>query len=79
MAATVLNSKQAVEMGVFGVRAFVRSRQMLAGSSDSRRQNKGIASPEYVALRSQFCDLKHWSRCPTLSCMPPPLLHAIAI
>jgi hypothetical protein len=32
MAATVLNSKQAVEMGVFGVRAFVRSRQMPAGN-----------------------------------------------
>jgi hypothetical protein len=31
IAATVLNSKQAVEMGVLVVRVFVGSRQMLAG------------------------------------------------
>ena len=30
MAATVLNSKQAIEMSVFVVRAFVRMREMLA-------------------------------------------------
>ncbi len=32
MAATVLNSEQAVEMSVFIVRAFIRLREMLPGS-----------------------------------------------
>jgi len=32
MAATVLNSKRAVEMSIFVVRAFVRLREMLAGN-----------------------------------------------
>ncbi len=34
MAATVLNSDQAVEMGVFVVRAFVRLRQALAANKE---------------------------------------------
>ncbi len=34
MAATVLNSEQAVEMSVFVVRAFVRLRQMLAANKE---------------------------------------------
>jgi hypothetical protein len=34
MAATVLNSEQAVEMSVFVVRAFVRLREMLAGNKE---------------------------------------------
>jgi len=34
MAATVLNSDQAVEMSVFVVRAFVRLRQMLAANRE---------------------------------------------
>jgi len=48
----------AVEMGVFALRAFVRSCQVLAGSRDFRRQNKGIASREFTALRSQFATSK---------------------
>jgi hypothetical protein len=35
MAATVLNSEQAVRMSVFVVRAFVRLRQVLAANKDS--------------------------------------------
>ena len=34
MAATVLNSEQAVEMSVFVVRAFVRLREMLAANKE---------------------------------------------
>jgi len=34
MAATVLNSEQAVEMSVFVVRAFVRLREILAGNKE---------------------------------------------
>ena len=35
MAATVLNSKRAMEMSVFVVRAFVRMREMLAKTASS--------------------------------------------
>lgn len=38
MAATVLNSKQAVEVGIFVVRAFVRLREMLAGHKKFARR-----------------------------------------
>ena len=45
MAATVLNSKQAIEMSVFVVRAFVRMREMLAQKPSACRQNKRVGSP----------------------------------
>lgn len=38
MAATVLNSPQAVQMSVFVVRAFVRLRQSLAGYTELKRR-----------------------------------------
>ena len=38
MAASVLNSKRAIEMGVFVVRAFVRFRDMLASQTEMLRK-----------------------------------------
>jgi hypothetical protein len=42
MAANVLNSKQAVEMSVFVVRAFLRLRQMLATNREFANQIKEL-------------------------------------
>jgi len=42
MAATVLNSEQAVEMSVFVVRAFVRLREMLAANKELAAQDRRI-------------------------------------
>jgi leucyl aminopeptidase len=42
MAATVLNSEQAVKMSVFVVRAFVRLRQMLAANREFANRIKEL-------------------------------------
>jgi hypothetical protein len=42
MAATVLNSEQAVEMSVFVVRAFVRLRTMLAANKELAGKIEGL-------------------------------------
>src|SRR5437867_3446013 len=42
MAANVLNSPQAVRMSVFVVRAFVKMREMLAGTKELARQLKAL-------------------------------------
>ena len=44
MAATVLNTEQAVRMSVFVVRAFVRMREMLSGTVELARQLKELES-----------------------------------
>jgi ORF6N domain len=51
MAATVLNSEQAVEMSVFVVRALVRLRAMLATNKRARRQDRRIRETSGEARR----------------------------
>jgi hypothetical protein len=57
MAATVLNSKRAVQMSVFVVRAFVRLREMLATSrrlAGNRRTGKSPKKPRFRDYRSLY-------------------------
>jgi hypothetical protein len=57
MAATILNSARAIEMSVYVVRAFVRTRQLLASHSELARElaalKKSVATLD-ADTRTQF-------------------------
>jgi len=54
MAATVLNSKQAVEVSIFVVRAFVKLRQMLAAHKDLEKKIEEMESKYDEQFRVVF-------------------------
>ncbi|MGH7488879.1 MAG: ORF6N domain-containing protein, partial [bacterium] len=61
MAATVLNSPQAVEMSVFVVRAFIRLRQFARGHAEITKRldtlERAVAGHD-VALKQMFASLR---------------------
>jgi hypothetical protein len=73
MAASILNSPEAVRLSVFVVRAFVKMRELLGGTGDQTKQLKELEAE----LRSRL-DVHEWWPTARSHCGRAPADHALA-
>jgi hypothetical protein len=69
MAATILNSPQAVSMSIFVVRAFVKMREQLAASAETMKR---LAKIDHTLLKHDQALSLIWQQIQPLLTPPPP-------